>query len=254
MFKIDTYRLIRKTFKRFFSLIMIVLIGVAFMMGLFSTSTIMRESVDVYADKDRLHDVQLYSPFGFCEEDIEFLKESEGIEDVFGSKFKDVYCRKPDGEVIVARFEEMDRNIDQIELTAGRMPRYDDEVPILVDLDSQKAYNFDDHLEIYLEDEKLRDYFPYERYKIVGFAASPAYMAKTLGTSTLNNEELGLVVFCKNRLFKADYYTTLYLTLKGSKDRLSFSDDYRKFIDEHLVDVENAAAEQQNFHRDNIVN
>ena len=73
MFKTDTYRLIRKTFKRFFSLIMIVLIGVAFMMGLFSTSTIMRESVDVYADKDRLHDVQLYSPFGFCEEDIEFL-------------------------------------------------------------------------------------------------------------------------------------------------------------------------------------
>ena len=254
MFKTDTYRLIRKTFKRFFSLIMIVLIGVAFMMGLFSSSAIMRDSVDIYADRDSLHDVQLYSPYGFCDEDIEVLKESEGIEDVFGSKFKDVYCKKPDGDVIVARFEEIDKSIDKIELSEGRLPKYDDEVLILVNLESQKTYELDDHLEIYLEDEEVRDYLPYSRYKIVGFAASPAYMAKTLGTSTLNNEELELVVYCKNRLFKADYYTTVYLTLEGARDTLSFSASYRKFIDEHIVDVENIAAEQQSFHRDNIVN
>ena len=50
MFKKDTYRLIRKTFKRFFSLVSIVFIGVAFMMGLFSTAPIMRESVERYYD------------------------------------------------------------------------------------------------------------------------------------------------------------------------------------------------------------
>ena len=50
MFRLDTVRLIRKTFNRFFSLFMIVLIGVAFMMGLMSTRTIMEANVEEYDD------------------------------------------------------------------------------------------------------------------------------------------------------------------------------------------------------------
>ena len=79
MFKIDTFRLIKKTFKRFFSLIMIVFIGTAFMMGLMSTETIMKKSVDVYAKEYNLQDLQLYSPFGFCDEDINEIKKLESI-------------------------------------------------------------------------------------------------------------------------------------------------------------------------------
>ena len=61
MFNLDTFRLIRNTFNRFFSLFMIVLVSSSFMMGLFSNATILRESVDAYNDSARLQDIQVYS-------------------------------------------------------------------------------------------------------------------------------------------------------------------------------------------------
>ena len=59
MFQKDTFRLIKSTFNRFFSLFMMVVIGVAFMMGLMSTKIIMKGSVDAYNDKYKLQDLQL---------------------------------------------------------------------------------------------------------------------------------------------------------------------------------------------------
>ena len=82
MFRKDTIRLIKKSFKRFLTLVSIVFIGVAFMMGLFSSSPILRESVEIYYDDTNLHDIQIYSSYGFCDEDIKVIKETEGIKDV----------------------------------------------------------------------------------------------------------------------------------------------------------------------------
>ena len=91
MFHKDTIRLIKKTFNRFISLLMIVLIGSAFMMGLLSTRTIMEDNVDRYADDLSLQDIQFYSSYGFCDEDIEALKKLECIDEVFASRFRDVF-------------------------------------------------------------------------------------------------------------------------------------------------------------------
>ena len=79
MFRKDTFRMIKKTYKRFVSLVLIVLIGSGFMMGLMSTSTIMRKSMDAYNDEYNLQDIQIYSNYGFCLKDIETIKETEGV-------------------------------------------------------------------------------------------------------------------------------------------------------------------------------
>ena len=81
-FHLDTLRLIKKTLNRFISLFLIVFIGVAFMAGLMATPDIMRESVDVYFDEYELMDVQLYSSYGFCNEDLEVMKDVEGIKKI----------------------------------------------------------------------------------------------------------------------------------------------------------------------------
>ena len=59
MFHRDTFRLIRKTAKRFVTIVLIVLIGVAFMVGLMSTEPTMRASVDKYYDTQNFMDLQL---------------------------------------------------------------------------------------------------------------------------------------------------------------------------------------------------
>ena len=79
MFNLDTLRLIKKTFKRFLSLTLIVLIGTGFMMGLLSTPIIMKDSVDVFNDENNLQDIQIYSQYGFCYRDVLALMENEDV-------------------------------------------------------------------------------------------------------------------------------------------------------------------------------
>ena len=94
MFHRDTFRLIKKTYKRFLTIFMMVLIGVAFMVGLLATPEAMRNSVDKYYDDKNFMDVQLFSSYGFDDDDIEVLKNSENVEDVFASKFIAPSCRQ----------------------------------------------------------------------------------------------------------------------------------------------------------------
>ena len=85
MFHLDTLRLIKRTFNRFFSLLMIVLIGVAFMMGLLSSRPIMEKSVDAYYDKYHLQDFQIYSSYGFDDNDIRALRNFSVVSPSNGS-------------------------------------------------------------------------------------------------------------------------------------------------------------------------
>ena len=245
MFHTDTLRLIKKTFNRFFSLFMIVLIGVAFMMGLFSTRQIMEDSVDVYADQMNLQDIQIYSSYGFREKDVDALASQEFAERVFASKMIDVYSRSNDNLIAVTRVEEINRNVNEFELLEGRLPFNDTECVVMNNSLNPDAYKIGETIEVYLEDEDVLDSLHSDHFTIVGIAKTPAYLAKTLGTSNLKNLELDLVIYTHNLAFKSEYYTTVYLTLKDAKDKNSFRREYTDFTEEKIADVEAFAAHQQ---------
>lgn len=251
MFKKDTFRLIKKTKKRFLSLVLIVLIGVAFMMGLMSNPTIMRKSVDRYDDEYSLQDLQLYSPYGFCANDVIKLRSTEGIDEIMASKQNDFYCRRMDGVSVVTRAMELDRNINRFELVEGRLPENDNECVILYGL-SADAYRIGQHLIFYLNDEDIHDYLVHDDYVIVGFVQSPEFLSKTLGSSNRDNKELSLVAYLPNSNFIFEYYTTIYLTLDGSKDMLSYTKEYEEYINENKENVEYLAAAQQEYLKDKI--
>lgn len=78
-FNLDTLRMIKKTYKRFISLVLIVLIGSGFMMGLMSSSTILKESMDKYNDDNNLQDLQLYSTYGFCADDVAKIRKPKEL-------------------------------------------------------------------------------------------------------------------------------------------------------------------------------
>ena len=122
MFHKDTFRLIKKSFNRFFSLVMIVLIGVSFMMGLLSSRTIMERSVDTYNDEYRLQDIQIYSSYGFDENDVEAIRALDMVEKCFASRMADVYSQKGDEDVLVTRIEETSTCLRSLREGCRRMP------------------------------------------------------------------------------------------------------------------------------------
>jgi len=255
MFYLDTLRLIKKTFNRFFSLVMIVLIGTAFMMGLMSSPTTMRSSVDKYADQMNLQDVQLYSSYGFCDEDILALENTDGINLVEASRQLDIYCKKENGSQAVARILECNPNVNNYEVYEGKEPSEANECLIMKDMNTKSSYAIGDTIAFFNDDEdyEIDEYLDNKEYVITGYCKTPAYLSKVIGSSNLNNQDIDVVVFVpsENLIFK--YYTTVFLTLDGSQEYISFSKEYENYISEHLNIVEEIANKQQDYLKEKIL-
>ena len=78
----DSIRQIKNTFKRFLSIVLIVFLGVGFFAGIRATSPDMKDTVDTYYDLQDVMDIEVLSTLGLTQNDIEALKDVEGINDI----------------------------------------------------------------------------------------------------------------------------------------------------------------------------
>ncbi len=254
MFRKDTFRMIKKTSKRFISLVLIVLIGSGFMMGLMSSATILQESMDTFNDDYNLQDIQIYSNYGFCKEDIEEIKKTEGVKDIFASRFVDVYAKGENEKEIVARVEELNRDVNKYKLVEGRLPQNSKECLMIVTSSNNTSYQLGETIKVYLDDEdELNESLRNDEFTIVGFAQSPAYTSKILGTSTLKSADLNVSLLVDNANFISSQYKTIYLTLEGASDKLSYSNDYDNLVSNLKDNLNSTAFRQQSYYRDIVV-
>ena len=76
----DLFREIRRTKKRFLSLLIMNLLAVGFLAGLRMTAPDMQKTVDEYYDRQHLMDVRIVSSLGLTDEDLEAVSKLEGVE------------------------------------------------------------------------------------------------------------------------------------------------------------------------------
>ena len=237
MFRLETFRLIGKTLRRFMSLTLIVFIGAGFMMGLMSTPEVMRKSVDQYYDDKQMEDVIIYSSYAFCDEDYLRLASTDVVESIFPSKEIDAYTINQDDKKRVTRISELNRTNTQYDLVSGRLPEKEDECIALYS-SIITSFQEGDILTVDYGKNDVSEYLKNDKFKIVGFFNSPQYMSKIMGSSNFINE----------------YYTTMYLTLEGTDKYISDSTAYEKHISQQKSELENVVYEQQSFLRDRLIN
>lgn len=224
---------------------MIVLIGVGFMMGLLSTRAIMETNVDRYDDEYKLQDIQIYSSYGFDDEDVKALSKQDFVSAYFASKMMDVYAKTQDGFITIARLEEIDRSMNEFMLTDGELPSKPNGVLILDTGLSREHFVIGEEISLFLEDDDIKENLLRDKYVISGFVKSPSYMSNTLGTSLLKNLELDIVVYVPNENFISDYYTTMYFTANDSASFASFESPYDEYMEEVKADADYFAKNQQ---------
>ena len=222
------------------------------MMGLLSTRQIMEESVDKYADAYALFDIQLYSSYGFNDDDLLALRKLDYIEALQGSRMVDAYSRSEAGIISVIRVEETERYINLFELLEGRLPEKEDEIVLLANT-VNSVYKIGETIEIYREDEDMDDCLSNTVFTIVGFVKSPAYMAKMLGAGNYKNLEIDIIGYIPRTNFVSDYYTTIYLTLKDARNYQTFTKDYTDFVSEDKADLSVFASRQQNVLKESLL-
>ena len=68
-----------------------------------------------YFDEYNFMDIQLYSSYGFDDQDVKALRKSKNVDDIFATKFVDVFVRN-DEDTIVTRVQETESSVNKYEL------------------------------------------------------------------------------------------------------------------------------------------
>lgn len=96
----DAFREIRKSLKRFLSLLLLVMLAAAFLSGLRTTAPDMKYTASRYYKDRKLMDIRMLSTLGFMEDDLDKVSSYEGVAYAEGSRQVDLLL----GNLVVSVF------------------------------------------------------------------------------------------------------------------------------------------------------
>lgn len=76
----DSFKEIKKTYKRFVSILLMAFLGVGFFAGVRATSPDMEKTIDTYLDNRDVYDIRLISTLGLTEGDITAISNLENVD------------------------------------------------------------------------------------------------------------------------------------------------------------------------------
>ena len=96
----DALREIKKTYKRFISILLMAFLGVGFFAGIRASSPDMVDTLDTYYKNQNVYDIQVISTLGLTSDDIDAISKVENVEHVDGSFETDGQIEIENKEVI----------------------------------------------------------------------------------------------------------------------------------------------------------
>lgn len=224
-----TLREIRQSLGRYLAIFAIVALGVGFFAGLKITKTVMVESANDYLQKYQLFDYRLLSTLGFEEEDVQDLRQKEHIRAVEGAVEADILYVSEEGNEGVLKAHSLLRDINGLEILAGRMPENAAECVVDANRYGKDALGG----KIILSEDNTQedlDNFAYREYTIVGIAQASAYIQFERGNTSLGNGRVDGFMYLLPEGFQTDYYTEIYV--KFDADERIYSAEYDDYMAE----------------------
>ena len=239
----DTLREIRKSLGRFFSILAIVAIGVAFYAGVKASAPVMKYTADEYFDENNLMDIRVLSTIGLSDDDVEEIRKMEGVLGVYPTHTLDaiVNVNAKDSAVTLMTLPD-DVSLDNEDymnrpvLTQGRLPEKENECVVEDGKMIKLNLNIGDTIVLKSgTKDSILDTLKVDTFTIVGKVQTPYYLSYQKGSTNIGNGTLDSFIMVKDSVFDLDYYTDLYLTVEGVKQLNSYEDEYFDIIDP-LVD------------------
>ena len=233
----DFWREIGHTRSRFFSIMILVALSVAFLSGLKATAPDMKHTGDDYLDSLHLADIQVLSTLGLTDEDIAALRAQDKIEDAEGEYVIDAFASSDSLDAVVKVLSLTDRGISDVLLREGRMPERADECVVEENMLSLMSISIGDTITLAPGDD-LSDALAQDTYTVVGTVRSPVYLAVERGTSTLGSGTVKAYLYLPREAFTLDYYTAAYVRVSGAAEMTAFYDEYDDYIDDVIDSLE----------------
>jgi putative ABC transport system permease protein len=226
----DTFREIKNTFGRFFSIFLIVAIGVSIFAGVKATAPDMKITADKYFDEYNFMDIRLISTMGFNDKDIEAIKKVEGLEEISPTYSMDSLVTVNNNDKVL-KVLAMPSNINKVKLIEGRLPQGANEAV------TEKGKMMNSSLSLGTKvklssgtDKDISESLETNEFTIVGIVETPYYISTERGTTSIANGKINSFIMIPEENFKLSVFTDVLLTVKGVKELLSFEGEYDKVI------------------------
>lgn len=236
----NTLKKIKKSFGRYLSLLVIILIGVGFYAGIKESIPNIKDVQTKYYKETNLMDLKLISTLGFNEDDLEAINKLDGIDTVVGTYSKDVLVNEN-----VVRIHAIEEDINKVYLIDGKLPTKANEC--LADKDYYKVGD-----KITINDE-YTDNLENTEYQVVGTIYSPIYSSDDYGSANIGNGKLYSFIFIPKDNFNYDFYTETYLTIAKDNNDIPYSDSYNDKVENISKELEQLKEIRINTRIDEIV-
>lgn len=248
----DMVRMWLHAWKRFISIALISLLGVAVLTGIYAGCRDAFLATDRFFDTQGLHDIQVLSTAGLTDDDIAALRKISGVAKVQGERSQTVTVDL-NGKKTVTMQEIGTNGIDQPYLQSGRMPEKSGEIAVTRKFIKDSGYKKGDHITVTPQDsassassatssvtdsgesDNQAPSFPTE-LTIVGVVLDPQDLTNPDGYSGTNafrsSATSDYTFFAPSDGVTGSMYTAVTVLVKGASDKDSFSDVYDDTVSE----------------------
>ena len=261
----DMVRMWLHAWKRFVSIAMITLLGVAVLTGIYAGCRDAFLATDRFFDTQGLRDIQVLSTAGLTDDDIAALRKVSGVAKVQGERSQTVTVDL-NGKKTVTVQEIGTNGIDQPYLQSGRMPEKSGEIAVTRKFIKDSGYKKGDHITVTPQDsassassvsdsgesdtqdgksaarvtdsgesDNQTPSFPTE-LTIVGVVLDPQDLTNPDGYSGTNafrsSATSDYTFFAPSDGETGSMYTAVTILVKGAADKDSFSDVYDDTVSE----------------------
>lgn len=255
----DFIREIKGSLGRFFAIMAIVAIGVAFFAGITASSNDMKHSSDSYYDEYNMNDIRILSSIGLTADDMDAISKVDGVKAVYGANTQDVLVNYDGKEnvahvssVPVGKSSDDDSYINQLRIKEGRLPENDKECVVKYE-DTRKSMQIGDVITFKSgTEDDISDTFKDSEYTVVGIVYSPCYVSYDLGSSGIGNGHISYCIYVPDDELKNDYYTEGYVIIDGAKELDTYSDEYKTMMDKYTDDIKCISKDRLDIRKQNI--
>ena len=255
----DFIREIKGSLGRFFAIMAIVAIGVAFFAGITASSNDMKHSSDSYYDEYNMNDIRILSSIGLTADDMDAISKVDGVKAVYGANTQDVLVNYDGKEnvahvssVPVGKSSDDDSYINRLRIKEGRLPENDKECVVKYE-DTRKSMQIGDVITFKSgTEDDISDTFKDSEYTVVGIVYSPCYVSYDLGSSGIGNGHISYCIYVPDDELKNDYYTEGYVIIDGAKELDTYSDEYKTMMDKYTDDIKGISKDRIDIRKQNI--
>lgn len=250
--KTITSREIKKSFKRFLSLLIMSMLGVGVFVGLKMASFDMIKSLDTYYDNTNSYDIKVISTLGMTNNDLRNLRKIKGVKEVYGSYSKDVIINNGDTDLVI-KIIGITKNINKIDIIKGRLPKNNNEIVVEEYYFKEQKLKLNDKLSFNDSD------FNENKLTIVGVVKSPLFITamsprSNRGSTNLGTGKVNYYAYVLNNNFNMDYYTESYITLNKTEEEVTNSKEYNNMVNKSLKDIDKIKKRQETNRYNEIYN